>query len=729
MKSWFKMSAQNGNAEIEIYDEIGLWGIGFKTFKAMLDDLGEVKNIKLRVNSPGGDILDGLAMYNVLKEHPAKVEAIVEGYAASIASYIIMAADKITMPGNTFLFIHNPFMYTVGDAESLKHDAATLEKMKVNIIAGYRSHAKDLSDADISKFMDDESWITAEDALTYGFADAVVDPIEAKNSIENKGKLTIPENVMKALTEKKTSAVTKIIKNQLPETGNNPPQKGKGAVVMNKCPKCGKDVAAEFGFCNHCGASMKVDTTGISAAHDKEVKEAKDLAIKEERNRVNEISARCRNFKLEATLEKELIDSGESLDKCIVKILDAIQKKAENPPAPGAGVTVDAADKFRTAASNSLSVSLRIEKDPVVVKSVQGQNLPRSLHNLIRACLRMEAKVSANRVDNMLPSDLATEAFRMAAAGSSDFPAILADVGNKQLLKAYTEAPVTFPAWCAEGEVPDFKSINLVKMSNFSDIDDIPEGFGFKEGKFSDNKETASVDTKGKKFSLTRKAIINDDLSAFARVLAAMMGAVRRRQNKDVYDKLCYNSLVGPAMADTRALFSETYHHNLKTSSGAISVANIAVVERKLLEMPLPAPENNSATQYANIPARYLLTGTANRLTAMQVLGSAFDLSFSTIYLGAQAMNPYNGGAITPIFDAYLQALLTAGSAANSWYLIADQNIMETFVMYYLAGNRVPTLRNEPSGVGEALGIAWDIFHDWGVGIPDHRGIVYADGK
>ena len=171
LKSWFNMIAKNGAAEINIFDEIGGWGINFQTFEAQLKALGDVKSIRLRINSPGGDIMDGFAMYNLLKNHPADIEGIVEGYAASMASVILMAADTITMPGNTFLFIHNPWTVSVGGAEQLRNDANALDKMRVGIIAAYRSHAKELSDADISDLMDKESWISADEAKTYGLID------------------------------------------------------------------------------------------------------------------------------------------------------------------------------------------------------------------------------------------------------------------------------------------------------------------------------------------------------------------------------------------------------------------------------------------------------------------------------------------------------------------------------------------------------------------------------
>ena len=120
----FRMSAQNGNATIDIYDTIGAdWmgnGITAKTFKQQLEALGDIASITLRINSPGGDVMDGFTIFNLLCEHPAEKTAIVDGMAASIASVICMACDKIIMKEASFFMIHNPYLWTMGGADQLR---------------------------------------------------------------------------------------------------------------------------------------------------------------------------------------------------------------------------------------------------------------------------------------------------------------------------------------------------------------------------------------------------------------------------------------------------------------------------------------------------------------------------------------------------------------------------------------------------------------------------------
>jgi ATP-dependent protease ClpP protease subunit len=723
-KKLFSYNAASKSAELLIYDDIG-YGITAKDVKRELDGFGEVKNIKIRINSNGGSVTDGFAIYNLLHEHSAYKTVHIDGIAASMASIIAMAGDHISQPSNAFLMIHNPFVYTVGDSKQLQKDAELLDKMKKEAIKVYKTHAKDKTDEEISQMMDDEMWLTGEDAFLHGFIDECTDP--AEHSEESFKNMNLPEAVFCMLLGAKS--IESIIKPSTPQGEN-----------IMRCKHCGKEVATGMPFCGHCGKSLTdapaaapaaqvppvapaaqvpagQTPSQIAAAADKERNEAKAA----ERARVSEIVALSKKFNLPEDFQSSLINSEKTLDECRKEILDRVANAMPSAIIP----TADQSDKFRDIASKSMAVAAGVEKRPEVIAEVrkQGSEAPGTIQGLIRICLKKQGRISDNRIHSLLPADLAQEAFHMASQGSSDLTAILADVANKSLLKGFVEAPVTFRTWCGEGEVPDFKTANLVKMSNFSDIDDIPEGMAFKDGRFSDKKETVSVDTKGKKFSLTRQAVINDDLNAFARIPAAIMNSVARRINKDVYDKLTSNTLTGPRMTeDSYYMFDASNHVNLVQTSGVPSVSTIGTAEAKLMMMKLPKPDKTSVQQYTNAPARYLITGTNQRLTVMQLLNTPFDPAKTM----AGVYNPYTG--LMPVNDAYLQALLTAGSKANAWYLATDPNVIETFVVYYLAGNRTPTLRNQPSGIGEALGISWDIFMDWGIGVPDWRGMVYNDG-
>lgn len=140
------------------------WDAGY--FNEQLKNLGEVNLIELHINSPGGSVFDGIAIYNALVQHPATIHVYVDGIAASIASVIAMAGDKIYMPSNTMLFIHEPWMYTAGNADDLRKDADMLDKNKDAIVNSYLRHLKGTSDS-ISEMMKEETWMTAQEAAIH----------------------------------------------------------------------------------------------------------------------------------------------------------------------------------------------------------------------------------------------------------------------------------------------------------------------------------------------------------------------------------------------------------------------------------------------------------------------------------------------------------------------------------------------------------------------------------
>ena len=134
-------NAAKSEADILIYEEIGAdWfgdGLTAKAFAEDLKALGNVDRINLFINSPGGSVFDGLAIYNQLIAHKAEVHVRIDGLAASIASVIAMAGDTIEMPENAILMIHDPFAVVMGNSEELRKMADTLEKIKAGLITAY----------------------------------------------------------------------------------------------------------------------------------------------------------------------------------------------------------------------------------------------------------------------------------------------------------------------------------------------------------------------------------------------------------------------------------------------------------------------------------------------------------------------------------------------------------------------------------------------------------------
>jgi len=175
---WFAMSqktdaegVKSSEAEISIYDNIGGWGITANEFLAELKGIGDVDKINLRIVSGGGSIVDGNTIFNALKRHKASITVHIDSLAASMASVIAMAGDKIHMAENALLMIHNPWTMSIGGADQLRKDADLLDKMSKNIRGSYARSNLD-TDALIAA-MDAETYYTASEALEAGFIDEI----------------------------------------------------------------------------------------------------------------------------------------------------------------------------------------------------------------------------------------------------------------------------------------------------------------------------------------------------------------------------------------------------------------------------------------------------------------------------------------------------------------------------------------------------------------------------
>jgi len=169
---WYRLQNKAGEkAALYIYDEIGYWGDTASDLVAALKDV-DTDALEVHVNSPGGDIFDGLAIYQALKDHPARITVKVDGLAASIASVIAMAGDEVIMAPKASIMIHDGWTMAVGNAAELRKTADLLDKQSGVIASVYA----DRSNRDANFWRDamrEETWYTADEAVDAGLADAV----------------------------------------------------------------------------------------------------------------------------------------------------------------------------------------------------------------------------------------------------------------------------------------------------------------------------------------------------------------------------------------------------------------------------------------------------------------------------------------------------------------------------------------------------------------------------
>tara|TARA_R110001592_G_scaffold331438_2_gene614303 strand:+ start:5034 stop:6038 length:1005 start_codon:yes stop_codon:yes gene_type:complete len=177
--NWYSIKniAESQATEVMIYDEIGMYGIDAKSFIDEIKNIPNDTSVLLRINSPGGSVIDGLAIYDAVNRMPQKVTSRIEGIAASMASVIALAADEVIMSENSLYMIHNVGGGVVGGSDDLRKAAELMDKMGDRLVNIYVSKTGQ-SEEQIRSWMDEETWFSSIEAQEAGFINLVEEPIK-----------------------------------------------------------------------------------------------------------------------------------------------------------------------------------------------------------------------------------------------------------------------------------------------------------------------------------------------------------------------------------------------------------------------------------------------------------------------------------------------------------------------------------------------------------------------
>lgn len=187
---WLTVTNKKSKSDIYIYGEVSnekMWDEDVTPFeiKEELKKLNKTTKVDMHINSPGGGVFAGFTIYNLISELKQRVTAHVEGLAASIASVIAMAADVVRIPETALIMIHNPSGMAMGEADEMRKTADLLDKVKT-IITGVYAKKTGLSEGKIAKMMDDETWLTGQEAFSLSFADSLSDNGDSVVNITNQ---------------------------------------------------------------------------------------------------------------------------------------------------------------------------------------------------------------------------------------------------------------------------------------------------------------------------------------------------------------------------------------------------------------------------------------------------------------------------------------------------------------------------------------------------------------
>lgn len=262
---YYSLEVTNREADIYIFGDIvdpiwkeidDMWGITSETSGLSL--VNEVKDldvdvINVHINSYGGVVSEGLAIYNTLKNHKAKVRTIVDGFACSAASVVFMAGDERLMNDASILMIHNAWMYAEGNAEQLRKYADDLDKITQGSVETYKSRVN-IGEDKIKELMDAETWILPNEALEWGFATDIITASKSDKaaasaqkalfSLLAKTRVPIPQT---ASAEVDLDALAEKVAEKIRQSGNSPDEPQEDPPAAPKENKTIKFLNAIFG--------------------------------------------------------------------------------------------------------------------------------------------------------------------------------------------------------------------------------------------------------------------------------------------------------------------------------------------------------------------------------------------------------------------------------------------------------------------------------------------------
>ncbi|MGF1878785.1 Clp protease ClpP [Photobacterium frigidiphilum] len=508
-KTWFTLTSLPESIKVWIHGIIGDWDISSIDLITQLK-LADEKDVELKVMSDGGSVYHGYAMYNAIKAHKGQVTAVVDGIAASIASYIVMAADKVQMPKNAMVMIHNPTMGAWGEEKDIAEALQQLKAAKQTVAEAYteKSNGKKTLD-DFITAMEETKWFTAEDALEWGLIDEVVDPVDLTNCA---GYLKTDGVLMSCASEAIKAQFTVMPKPEpkdAPTHQPSPPDPNTHTMtqVTDDMPK----------------------PTDENTLQD---------AVKKENARQSAIRALCAQHKISDEQRDEMLndlncDEAGAAQTILINLGAASAAGTPSHLMP-AHLNIDNGAVTKDALQNALNARCGVAKadkdNPYKLKT---------LLDMAEIAVGKDARMCGSK------SELVARAFN-----TGDFAEIITESIRTVMRE---EAKIRAPLWrdlASTENLPDFRETELAMINDAPDLMAVSEDGEYKQAIIKGTGEKIQLATFGREIGITRHAIINDEIGLLAKIPRKFMQAGYR-----LSDKLMFAAIFSSQMADGKDVF------------------------------------------------------------------------------------------------------------------------------------------------------------------------------
>jgi phage head maturation protease len=442
-------------------------------------------------------------------------------------------------------------------------------------------------------------------------------------------------------------------------------------------------------------------------------RDAAAAAVKAERERVAAIRAICDGEFPE--IEKDAISSGWTPEVVTKKVLETI--RAERPAA-NVHISVKTepeGDSLRKTIEAAMCLRCGISADDLE-KSYDGKTIEAGmremdmpLKQLLVECMKLDGIPYGRGFDN--------ETIR-AAFSSVSLPGILSNVANKKLLKSFESQPIIATKLCSTGDLNDFKENDRFRLTDVGDLLPVGADGEIKDGGVTEEAAKNQLETYGKKFCLTRKMIINDDLGAFMKVPVAMGNRAARLIDQLFFSRLLKN----PVQLDGKALFSSAHKNLLTGATSALSSDSL----KKAIQLFLDQVDADG--QPISVEPKFLLVPTALKHLAIELTrGATLITAGGADNVVRPALNILADENLQVVSSPYLANSAYEGASSTAWYLFGDPRQVDTWEIGYLKGKRTPTVERGETDFN-TLGMWFRVYFDLGVREQEHRGMVKSAG-
>jgi len=724
---WYQIkNSASGNPEVYIYDEIDpFWGISAESFSAEIRDITALE-IDVHINSPGGSMYDGIAIYNILRSHPAKVNVFIDSVAASIASLIALAGDRVEIAETGTFMIHDPYTVVGGDAEALRHAADVMDKFKEIAVSVYRDKTGKPAD-ELSELMSAETWLNANEALEMGFVDGIFNGLE----IENKFAL---EAVYNAVPESIRGGTQPIKGPILCTPGMAGKNQTKKESIMHTCTKCGKKHESADLALSCCAESVSPENrteppapvmraqTPVAPPPPPATPPApmpvEDLTGRHaEISNLSELHNMPKGWAARMIAEKA---SPETVRDEIINHLANAQPASTGP----ATVVRDSRDKMQMALTDGLKmrVKVRIDNPAPGAADFRGMSLMRIADMVCR-----ENGIDTHR---MTDENIARAALGMYVQGMpisnsaglqpSDLPIAFQNTVDQVLKEAYYGAPGTFRAWTQTEQFTDFRVKNWGEIEGIPSLDKIPPGGEYKEFRLSERSGGWRIYKYGKRITFSWEMIVNDEYSILTTIPRKFGFASDRLVNG-----LAYGQLTGNAKTPDGVVTFHSTHKNIGTP-GPPDRAALLEGARLLAWQPADQTVDGKKAEVnvMGLSPSFVLAGYNNQEILMENLTNetAVTDSAGAKNTNSDLKNPVRDLA-TPIIDPILDGV---DKTSTAWYMGADPMYTGGVTIGWLNGEENPTvIRTENQNVD---GVTVKCRICVGKTTMDHRPLVYNAG-